>query len=406
MASQAETSPFFRLHGGTWIETDLFRDIMNHDSWRYFSSAVAASAAADVGALGCLRLLQNLWSGYPYKAKSFRDPFEFTLSWDQDSSSEGEEYSVRLVRAAKEEKVWLCGDGSKLSEALKMLYESIRGVLVYASPFRFLSRSQCYWYYYPGRLRKALPAHTGATITSMLSFDTRVASLVHDGETLTQYASKWRVLDVWACALFNVGENPDYHLRDIPRLSLLPLYNPLAFTTRPLGASLYLSRDPLNETCLIFHGSRPSILKYRKGGDKYPDDYPDDEEIVELATDWPVKFSVSHCGIKTSSNIEIVDTSPESQAADMKLQWWNHTESEHCEVRPTDDGGLELFIDCSDEWSEYPWHRLCEEVIEDRKRREEKETEAESKEPAAKSDGPTLLSKVASIGLAALSSIH
>jgi hypothetical protein len=90
----------------------------------------------------------------------------------------------------------------------------------------------------------------------------------------------------------------------------------------------------------------------------------------------------------------------------MKLQWWNHAESEHCEIRPTDDGGLELFIDCSDEWSEYPWHRLCEEVIEDRKRREEKETEAESKEPAAKSDGPTLLSKVASIGLVALSSIH
>src|SRR5277367_2962335 len=81
--------------------TDLFRDIMNHDSWRYFSSAVAASVAADVRALGCLRLLQNLWSGYPYKAKSFRDPFEFTLSWDQDPSSEGEEYSVRLVRAAK-----------------------------------------------------------------------------------------------------------------------------------------------------------------------------------------------------------------------------------------------------------------------------------------------------------------
>jgi hypothetical protein len=81
--------------------TDLFRDIMNHDSWRYFNSTVAASVAADVRALGRLRLLQNLWSGYPYKAKSFRDPFEFTLSWDQDPSSEGEEYSVRLVRAAK-----------------------------------------------------------------------------------------------------------------------------------------------------------------------------------------------------------------------------------------------------------------------------------------------------------------
>jgi hypothetical protein len=77
-----------------------------------------------------------------------------------------------------------------------MLYESIRGVLVYASPFRFLSGGQCYWYYYPGGVRKALPAHTGATITSMLSFDMRVASLVHDGETLTQCASKWRVLDV------------------------------------------------------------------------------------------------------------------------------------------------------------------------------------------------------------------
>jgi hypothetical protein len=399
MASRAVTSPFFRLHCGTLIETDLFKEILGSGSWRHFDRAVAASTAADVGALGCLRMLKYLWNSYPYNGGSYNDKLLSTFSWERNQSPEGEESSVRLVRAAKDEKVWLCGDGSELSEALKLLYESIRGALVYASPFHHRRGEMYSPYYYPGPPRKALQAYIGATIASMLSFDTRVASLVHDGETLTQCASKWRVLDVWARALDKAGENPDYHLRYIPRSSLLPLYNLLTFISGPNEASLYLSGDSLKRTCLIVHGHRPEIPQYRNWGDEYPDD----EEIYDLTEDWPSKLFNINCEITTSSNIEIVDTSPESEVVDVKHPWWSQAKSESYEVRSTDGGGLELFIDCD---GNDLWERLYDKVIGDRKRREEKETEVESEEQAAKPNAPTLRSKVASTGLAILSSIH
>jgi hypothetical protein len=173
----------------------------------------------------------------------------------------------------------------------------------------------------------------------------------------------------------------------------------LTFISGPNEASLYLSGDSLKRTCLIVHGHRPEIPQYRNWGDEYPDD----EEIYDLTEDWPSKLFNINCEITTSSNIEIVDTSPESEVVDVKHPWWSQAKSESYEVRSTDGGGLELFIDCD---GNDLWERLYDKVIGDRKRREEKETEVESEEQAAKPNAPTLRSKVASTGLAILSSIH
>jgi hypothetical protein len=404
MASHAVISPFYRSCGGSLIETNLLKMILEDGNWWYFDELVAENGAADVGALGCLRMLRSLWDCHPYALKE--DCFIeknvigclSDFCWWEDQNPEGEIRSVGLLRAAKEEKVWLSGDGSEFSEALKLLYESIRGALFRASLF-------CHHCdirddsYEPGSPRKSLQAHISASIASMLSFDTRVASLAYDGETLTQCASKWRVLDVWACALDKAGENLNTYLAGIPRSTILPLYNNLAFTAGRNRASLYISRDPSNDTCLIVHSHRKKRIRPRM---RRLDD-SNNETIDKLTKEWPFRLSDIHCEIKTSSNIEIVDTSTESPSIDVGDQWWKAEESETYELRPTGDGGLELFIDYDSEYD--PCERLCYEIENDRIQRDKMKAEAETEEPVAKPNQPTLLSKVAKTGMVLLSSI-
>jgi hypothetical protein len=80
-------------------------------------------------------------------------------------------------------------------------------------------------------------------IATLLGYDSLVASLVVDGDSLTDIADKWRVLDVWREALSRADYVPEEVIGPSLWAARAHLYGPLTriFVSR---VSISLTADP------------------------------------------------------------------------------------------------------------------------------------------------------------------
>jgi hypothetical protein len=294
---------------------------------------LARSFSSDVSTSLCLKTLQLLWDSAPYC---------------QDCEFSGNAYldydTKELSRAANSGKIWLAGDPYELENCAHLLYRSIRGALVRSSP---------YFRYKGFELFTTDRSKIANAVENMLRIETDISTYSKGSESLTECAVRWRCLDIWKDALEKSGCES---LSSTIWKNNARFYDPFGFVSGWAGTSVRITGDAASQKVILVIDER-----------QYPDVYhwlarqrpSRDPELKSLTKGWPffIKLPRVHCEVYPSQPIDINsadDAEHETLASD------NHTSTPEYKLQQTDDGGIELFIDCCE--LDEPWERLCAEV--------------------------------------------
>ncbi|KAE9381315.1 hypothetical protein N431DRAFT_505780 [Stipitochalara longipes BDJ] len=208
--------------------------------------------------------------------------------------------------------VWLAGDYLESERCLHMLYCSIRGGLVHASPYRPSIPSV----YEMGSLEIAKKNRNNIinAIAEMLRYDRDISS-DEEREPLVTYAIEWRCLDIWKLALEKAECQP---LFSTIWNNYSHLYDPLGFNK--------CTRDP---------------------------------ELEDLTNGWPCVLGRPriHCEVYPSRAVETDPVDGETNHSPFTSR---AKSSSKYKLQPTEDGGIELVIECCEIGE--PWRRIYAKV--------------------------------------------
>jgi hypothetical protein len=392
----SSSSPFFlrEPESHQMHPTDILRESIS--GWWEFLHLIAKGSSLDIRMIVCLKTLHFLWNVLPYDNESFY--------------ARPELYSTGLAEAAYAGKEWLAGDPHESEECSRLLYLSIRGALVHASPYRLLTESLVIVLRF--RHRYAVRKRITAAIAGMLRIDRDISTFSDGMETLTDCAVRWRCLDIWKfslekseCQMFpsTIWDNNAH------------FYDPLGFVSREAGASVRVTGDVASGKVILVVDERQYVGHpvYFSGNKKTK--YPRDPEIKSLTKGWPciVKLPQGHCEVYPSRPINL---EPANDEEDQGTAYRNANGRAQYSMHPTDDGGSELFIDCCEIGE--PWERLYTEKYAEATREAQSEflgdfgsesSEDELNALDADEDGGVvstgLVSKIAGIGLDVLSAL-
>lgn len=396
----SSSSPFFlrEPESGQMHPTDIFRE--SPSSWGRLLHLISKGSSLDIRMIVCLKTLHFLWNVLLYdKRHRFGEALSVLLSTD-------------LSVAASTGKEWLAGDPHESKECSRLLYLSIRGALVHASPYRLFTDvfrdafTPCY------RSNKKDDFRNGITavIAEMLRIDRDISTFSYGMESLTDCAVRWRCLDIWKlslekskCQMFppTIWENNAH------------FYDPLGFVSHEPGASVRVTGDVASGKFILVVDERTYLDALVISGNKKTE-YPRDPEIKSLTKGWPciVKLPQVHCEVYPSRPISTeLATDEDQRTADR-----NANGKAQYNMHPTDDGGVELFIDCCEIGE--PWERLYTKKYAEVRREARSEflgdfgsgiSEDELSELDVDEDGGAastgLFSKIAGVGLDVLSAL-
>jgi hypothetical protein len=294
---------------------------------------LARSFSSDVSTSLCLKTLQLLWDSAPY----CQDCELFKYAYRAYHTKE-------LCRGATSGKIWLAGDPYELENCAHLLYRSIRGALVRSSPY-FRPKERI--------LYKADPSNIAKAVENMLRVDIDISTYSQGSESLTECAVRWRCLDIWKDALEKSGCEP---LSSTIWKNSARFYDPLGFVSCGAGSSVRVTGDAASQKVILVVDERQYTADFIWLPCKRP---PRDPELRSLTKGWPcfIKLPRVHCEVYLSQPIVMNsadDGEHETLASDE-----NTSTPEH-KLQQTEDGGIELFIDCCE--LDEPWERLCAKV--------------------------------------------
>ena len=255
-----------------------------------------------------------------------------------------------LSRAAISGKIWLAGDPYELENCAHLLYRSIRGALVRLSPY-FRPKSKLLYASVRSKIAKA--------VEDMLRIDPGISTYSKSNESLTDCAVRWRCLDIWKDALEESGCEP---LSSTIWKNNARFYDSYGFVSGGVGTSVRVTGDAASQKIILV------VDEFHDSYDYYCLDHertPRDPELKSLTKGWPCFIKLPrvlrgpgvHCEVYPSQPIvinSVDDGEHETLASD------NHTSTPEYKLQQTEDGGIELFIDCCEQYE--PWERLCAEV--------------------------------------------
>jgi hypothetical protein len=294
---------------------------------------LARSFSSDVSTSLCLKTLQLLWDSAPY----CQDCELFKYAYRDYHTKE-------LCRGATSGKIWLAGDPYELENCAHLLYRSIRGALVRSSPY-FRPKERI--------LYKADRSNIAKAVENMLRVDIDISTYSQGSESLTECAVRWRCLDIWKDALEKSGCEP---LSSTIWKNNARFYDPFGFVFCGAGSSVRVTGDAASQKVILVIDERHYYADYLFDDHKRP---PRNPELKSLTKGWPcfIKLPRVHCEVYPSQPIDINsadDSEHETLASD------NHTSTPEYKLEQTEDGRIELFIDCCK--LDEPWKRLCAEV--------------------------------------------
>ena len=329
MLRTSSSSPFFvRDQRGQLRPTETLSK-----QWYGSLPILARSFSCEVSTSLCLKTLQLLWDSTPY----FQDRVIRDYAYLDYETKE-------LCRAANSGKIWLAGDSHELENCAHLLYCSIRGALVRSSPY-FRPKER--------ELKNADRSNIANAVEDMLRIDTDISTYSQGSESLTECAVRWRCLDIWKDALEKSGCEP---LSSTIWKNNARFYDSYGFVSCGGGTSVRVTGDAASQKIIL-------VVDERQESDYYywldHERTPRDPELKSLTKGWPcfIKLPRVHCEVYPSQPIvvnSVDDGQHETLASD------NHTSTPEYKLQQTDDGGLELFIDCCELYE--PWERLCAEV--------------------------------------------
>jgi hypothetical protein len=387
MVRASKSSPFFGqpTESGELKPTKFFGQCQ--DLWWSFTNVVAKWSQPEVSASVCLATLQLLWNIFPYNRGN--------PDWVYSVHPELE--TTDLIQSAIAGKVWLAGEPQQSARCFHLLYQSIRGALVFASP---------YYDFHDGRLnglKEAISyrAEIINAIAEMVQFDKDISTYSEGDETLTDCASKWRSLDIWKLALEKAGCDTFSIIDQNLWCAKAHFYDPLGFVSEEPGTSVRVTADLVSGKVIMAIDER----QYYDAEDSEIDDdmlHPRHHEFEDLTSDWPciLKLPRVHCEVYPSRPIDPAekDIVPENGGESSRSQY---------KLQPTDDGGIELFIDCCEVGE--PWERLCAQVRRQQCQRDGRYSPDSwsemSEDEDSDSASPGIFSKIAEVGVEILSAI-
>jgi hypothetical protein len=329
---------------------------------------LARSFSSDVSISLCLKTLQLLWDSEPYSWGPELMGFEYP----EIAAYETKE----LSRAAISGKIWLAGHPQELENCAHILYRSIRGALVRSSPYYsspysgYQEQGWAEWQNDRSSIANA--------VEDMLRIDTDISTYSRGCESLTECALRWRCLDIWKDALEKSGCQS---MSSTLWKNNAHFYDPIGFVSCELGTSVHVSGDAgFQKVILVVDELHyPENWQFWDGWDyKRRERPPRDPELKSLTDGWPylIELPQVHCEVYPSQPI-VIDSSHDGKHETLASD--DHTSTPEYKLQETEDGGIELFIDCCGMGE--PWKRLCAEV-----RREQGLEDDESSEWGTESD--------------------
>jgi hypothetical protein len=386
MVGASKSSPFFLkpTDSSEMQPTKFF--CLCRDLWWSFTNVIAKWSQPDVSTSSCLATLQLVWNFFPYNRRNH--------DWIDCVNPVLE--TADLMRSAIAGKLWLAGDPEETTRCSHLLYQSIRGALVFASP---------YYDFHDGRLNwlKEFVSYRVEIINAiaeMVQFDKDISTYSEEEETLTDCAAKWRSLDFWKLALEKAGWDSfsiiDRNLWD----TSAHLYDPIGFVSEEPGISVTLTADMTSGKVIL-------VIEERQYSDVEESDlneewlHPRHPELEDLTSDWPCVLNLPrvHCELYPSRPIDL-DKQNNNPANDADNSTSQYT------LQPTDDGGVELFIDCCEVGE--PWERLCAEVRRQQRQRDggsSQGSDSDTEEGESGGASTSMFSKIAEVGVDILSAI-
>jgi hypothetical protein len=294
MCQYGGTSRLVKLEKESVILSKGFKEML--EVWWYFADHIRYSE--DDASLTSLTLLAALWDTGLYENFNKEEPhFGLLLEHIYQPTYEIT-YTMQLICVANSNKIWLCKGSSEYFEALSLCFTTIRGFLVRASPLytKFSNRH--------GTLREFLGS-IYRYIVEMLKFDRSLASMIHSGQTLTEVAVKWRVLDIWHAALEEVGYSANEIIGAAALSELYRQYSPLHYTSWRNGADIsFFEDETTSRSCVVIENVDRKILDGIVNG-MVVDEWNVEEGAYHPATDileeiWhpQLKLQQAHCEIR------------------------------------------------------------------------------------------------------------
>lgn len=276
------------------------------------------------------------------------------------------------MKTAIANKVWLSGDVDSEEICSRLLYHSILGAFVRASPYSFYN------------LFAMTKDEVANYVAEMLRFDNKIPALALEFGPLNSCATRWRVLDVWKLALERAGHDPLSVIGDDVWESNAHLYDEAAgFVSTPTGTAVSMSVGPRSgKVCLAVEELR---YKHEKGNLQRVG------ELEDLTRDWTLlDHTGSHCEIYQlpARGIELDEYQPGYVSTARRRA----PEAEST-FSATEDGGIEMFIECCQIYE--PWTVLSAEIKKEKEAFEKKSAEAKGMGQRSESG---ILSKVVSVG--------
>jgi hypothetical protein len=369
------------------------------DRWWRFLDIIAKGSRSDISTSVCLSTLHLLWDFPPY-----------SQSPRIDDSDDPEDWTSELSRSAFTGKLWLAGDPEESARCSHMLYRSIRGALVYASPYKFFGYYDV-WYRRSDVKKIIYQENVINAIAEMLRIEKEISTYSEGNESLTEVAIRWRSLDIWKLALEEAGCQP---ISTVVWDANAHFYDPLGFVSHESGTSVRVTGDADSGKVMLVVDERQYSWDSRLEHQKRKR-YPRDPELKNLTKNWPciLKLPQVHCEVYPSPLVgEDLAAGKETNPA----RDGNDSTSKYT-LQPTDDGGMELFIDCCEIGE--PWERICAEVEREQRQREglssqdsdSKTSEDEHSDSKTYKDGDNggaskgIFSKIAEVGVDILSAI-
>ncbi|CZR56349.1 uncharacterized protein PAC_06237 [Phialocephala subalpina] len=329
---------------------------------------IAEGSTTDHGVLICLASLHTCWMAIPYATC--------------DSHFISREYDTfLLMKTAIANKLWLAGDDHEEEMCFRLLYHSILSAFTRASSYTGILRASPYTISKDEAVR---------CIAEMLRFDEKIPSLALEFGSLTSCAAKWKVLDVWKFALERAGHHPSSVIGNDIWDSNSHLYDKTSGFVSIEGI-VSMSADPCSgRVCLAVDESKS------RGNWRGLNAGPPLPELENLTRDWTFFYLLYvHCEVYQlpAYGIELDDYQPGHVPTAKRRS----PESQY-NFQPTEDGGIEMFIDCC-EYRE-PWDILCAEIEKEKEAFEKKSAEPEEQIQKTESG---MLSKALSVGTTVLS---
>lgn len=339
---------------------------LEHVYWTQYPDLVVEASMPDHRVLNCLAALHAFWKRKPYVSKDLHDRSDIAVN------------TLRLMKTAILNKVWLAGDVHEEEICLRLLYESILGAFVRASPYNTHQSLN-------------IEADKAAEfIAEMLRFDEKMPTLAFEFGPLTSCAARWRVLDIWKLELEKAGYHPFSVFGNGFWESNAHLYEEsVGYVSNIYGSIVSMSVDSSSgRVCLAVDEMR---------WNRHDKRYQVTPEVQSLIRNWTfLNLPRSHCEVYQlpAHGIKLDDYQP----GHVPTAKPRSPESQY-NFKPTEDGGIEMFIDCCEVYE--PYEVLCAEIEKEREAFENKPAEPEEESRENKSG---ILSKVVSAGATVLSS--